>query len=145
MSAPLSFSLRISVSLAFMVVLAHLLPGLCVWSPNVSVWLRGVMLGVLACSAGWQYWRIRRLRGVRLEWMVSGEAWLQTPRGRLQIEVLADSLDFDWLLVLHWRELESSREGRAALTRDAFSAEHWRVLRRRLRWSLAQEDSPGRR
>ena len=119
--------------------LAHLLPGLCLLTPNLSGWLRGAVLGLLVCSAAWQRWRMRRLRGLSLAWMASGEAWLQTPSGRLQVEVLADSVDFDWLLVLHWRELESFREGRAALTRDAFSAEHWRALRWRLRWSLAQE------
>lgn len=142
MSAPLSFSLRLSVPLRLATGLAHVLPGLCLTAPNVSGWLRVAVLGMLICSAGWQYWQVRRLRGLSLEWMASGEAWLQTQKGRVQIEMLTDSVDFDWLLVLHWREFESFREGRAALTRDAFSAEHWRILRRRLRWSLAQEDLP---
>jgi hypothetical protein len=107
----------------------------------VPGWARVCVLILLVCSAVWQWRRARNLRRQCSQWSASGEIWLLDASQRgVQIEVLQDSADLGWLVVLHWQELESSQKGRAALTRDAFTAEQWRTLRRHLRWNLSGQD-----
>jgi len=140
MSAPFSFSLLYSRSLWWAAGLAHLLPLLCLGASGVPGWARMVVLGGVLVSAGWGWRTARCLRHLRMAWSVSGEVWLRAPTGDAQIEILPDSIDLGWLIVLHWREMNSQSTGRAPLTRDALAPEHWRALRRYLRWSRPEAD-----
>lgn len=140
MSAPFLFPLRYSRVLVWAINLAHLLPLLCLCLEGVPAWGRLLVTGGVFVSMLWQGRATQLLRHLSVSWSPSGEAVLRGPTGETQIEILADSIDLSWLIVLHWRELDSGRSRRAALTRDAFSAEHWRVLRRLFRWSVVQED-----
>ncbi|MDO6388266.1 protein YgfX [Uliginosibacterium sp. 31-12] len=133
MSAPFFLPLRRALLLRVATVVSHVLPLLCVLAPEVPRTLAlGVALGV-ALSALWQLRSQRRLASCTLE--VGADAcWWSDGNLRLQVDVLADSRDLGWLIVLVWRELESGRCERAALTRDGLAAEDWRALRSYLRW-----------
>lgn len=134
MSAPLSFSLRLSTSLKFGLCLAHGVPLACLIADGVPGWARLLVSLGAGASALWQFRRVQSLRQQRVIVLSSGEACLHMPLGCVQIELQAGSVDLGWLIVLRWRELETGRYARVALTREAFEAEDWRALRRCVRW-----------
>jgi Na+/melibiose symporter-like transporter len=134
MSAPLSFSLRHSHGLIVAIGMLHLWPALSAYYSPTPLWFKVVVIVLLGCSGVWQLRRGLQQAGKSLLWLESGEAWVMTSAERVQVVVLSDSLDWGWLIVLHWREIGSAREGFVALTRGAFSQQAWRLLRQRLRW-----------
>lgn len=139
MSASFLFSLRLSRLLKFSLLLAHGLPWLCVWAPGVPRGVAGLTLVASLVSAGFQLRRARRLADSSLSLQVGGECWLTQGGRRSAVDILPESRDLGWLIVLVWREQNSGRAGRAALTRDGLPREIWRELRRYLRWSVAPE------
>ncbi|WP_371929860.1 protein YgfX [Uliginosibacterium sp. 31-16] len=137
MSAPFVFQLRQSKALMLASISAHLL---VVGSVVVSKTPSWVMVFVLACvvvSIFWQWRRKAYFSQLSVRLTASQELWLLTPATEVQVEILPGSVDLAWLIVLHWRVMESPRQDRVALTREAFSSEDWRALRRFLRWHRA--------
>lgn len=140
MSAPFLFSLRLSRLLKLSLVIAHGLPWFCVWTPGVPGWVAGLTLAASLVSAAWQLHQAGRLADSSLSLQAGGECWLTAQGGRrIAVDILPESRDLGWLIVLVWREQDTGRSGRAALTRDALSPEFWRELRRYLRWNVAPE------
>lgn len=134
MSAPFVFPLRSSRTLILASISVHLL---VLGSVVVDESPRGVTAFVLMCAAASIVWQWRRnvyFSRLSLRLTASHEVWLQTPAAEAQIEILPSSVDLGWLIVLHWRVMESGREDRMALTCEAFSSQDWRALRRFLRW-----------
>ncbi|NSL56653.1 protein YgfX [Uliginosibacterium aquaticum] len=141
MSAPFFLPLRLSRVLLGTIILVHGLPLACVLAPEVPRPLSIAVTLAVVLSALWQMRQWQRIAACVLQ--MSGEAcWLERGDSRVQVELLSDSRDLGWLIVLVWRELESGRCGRAALTRDGLPAEDWRALRRYLRWQLS-DTQPG--
>lgn len=137
MSAPFSLPVRYSPLLRLMVVLTHVLPILSSAMAQMDPWLMWLVWLAAAFSAPLNWRKARSLAACRIEFMADGACCWQSREGAIDIELLPESRDFGFLIVLVWRELESGRVGRLALLRDGVAADEWRALRRYLRWGLS--------
>lgn len=110
----------------------YALPLVCLLGEGVPVWVRWLLpwfvLGMAAQSA----------RKIRKDWngylllLPSGEAFLrldgESPEG-VPVQILENSDDLGWLVVLRWKEQETGAKGQACLLRDGLQKADWRRLR----------------
>lgn len=136
MSAPFLCPLRLSPLLQGVLLLLHGVPPLCALAPGVPSWLAPPLWGASLLSGLWQLKRARNLGRLAMQGTAHGECFLLEAGLSRPVEILPDSRDMGWLIVLVWRDPESGVGGRAALTRDGQAFDAWRALRRHLRWGL---------
>ena len=134
MSAPFSLHipLRVSPVLWGCLVALHLAPVLSVAAPEVA-WLPALL--VWLASAGSFVWQLKCAydRKIQVLTLLPELGVWRTPVADVEIDLQPDSFESAWLIVLHWRARDSGRHARAALLRDALSADDWRRLRAHLR------------
>lgn len=128
--------LRYSPALRAALLATHLFPLVFVWLAHLAMPISvGVSL-LLAGSAFWQLYVIRRRRGWRLLLHAAGHAQLQYSLAQTpaEIHLLSETRDLGWLIVLCWQSEAGGRVERFALCSDGLPAEVWRKLRISLRW-----------
>ncbi|MDQ7988133.1 MAG: protein YgfX [Candidatus Dactylopiibacterium sp.] len=140
MSAPFSLPLRHSPLLWAALLATHLAPLVAVVLTAPAPAVSFPLVVAVGASAVFSLRRARRLHGCSLRVAPRGESVLSQGGATRPVEILAESREMGWLVVIAWREADG-RVRRAALTRDAFPAETWRALRRFVRWEAGDQAS----
>lgn len=139
MSAPFSFSLKRSPLLRSLTALAHVMPLSCAFFADTRPLVLSVVGVLTLVSAVATSRQGRELGQLRLTVVPQGVSVLEKDGRALEVDILPESVDLGWLIVLVLVERNSRIRRRAALTRGALDAESWRSLRRFLRWELPDE------
>lgn len=117
----------------------YALPLACLAGEGVPAWVCWLLPLLVLGMAMLSFRKIRKDWNGHLLLLPSGEAYLRLDHERpegVPVQVLKNSSDLGWLVVLRWKELESGAMGLVCLVRDGLPKADWRRLRVWLRWKI---------